>query len=92
MNKVCCTSVIITLIKSIFASTCEISSFHPYLRLPDRNILPHSRMGSRYQFNKLLTNTSHKISVSYTFAHDNSIHGQRLGNVITKASLRKLSK
>ena len=92
MNEVCSTSVIITLIKTILASTCEISSFHPYLRLPDRNILPHSRMGSRYQFNELSTNTSHKISISYTFAHDNSNHGQRLGSVITKASLRKFSK
>ena len=92
MNEVCSTSVIITLIKTILASTCEISSFHPYLRLPDRNILPDSRMGSRYQFNNLPTNTGHKISVSYTFAHDNSTHGQRLGNVITKTSLRKFSK
>ena len=90
MDEVCVTTIIISMTINSFASTCEISSHRLSLRLLGRDVLPHSRMGSRYLFNKLRTNTRYQIRVLYFTADGNSRHVVSFQFVTTKALLRKL--
>ena len=92
MDKVCVTSVMLSLFTRFSSSTCELSSYHPYLISSGREILPHSKMDSSYHFNKLSINTSYTIRVSSTYKRDGSRLSYTIGHVNTLAPLRKFPK
>ena len=87
VEDACITSVKISLTIVKHQSTCHVSSHRIHLMSSGREISPHSRESSHYQFNELESNASHRIKV--TFTDGVNVHTELPGYVNTPASLCK---
>ena len=87
VNDICSTSVILSLSILKDQSTCQISSYFVFLMSSGIELSPHYTNGSHHQFNKLESNTSHRIQV--TFTDGANVHTVSPGYVNTLTALRK---
>ena len=85
VDKACITSVNLSFAMYTNQSTCPLSSYQLYLLSSGREISPHYRKDSHYQFNRLASNSRHTIQVAFTDGVN--VHTVSHGYVNTPASL-----